>query len=142
MNARSQRRNLRSKRLQFILWIGHAGKLPHLPSQRKGFVVWHGHRFQRIQVGDAEECLKGFIQHLARRRRNRSRCFIEIRARSAQTQILAIYWQLQYADCFVPMRFQNGNVALRNIIAVTAFRHWRGIHISEVAARLLQGEPS
>ena len=39
MNARSQRRYLRPQGLQFILWIGHAGKLSHLTSQRKGFVA-------------------------------------------------------------------------------------------------------
>jgi hypothetical protein len=39
VNARSQGCNLRPKRFQFILWVGHAGKLSHLPSQRKGFVL-------------------------------------------------------------------------------------------------------
>jgi hypothetical protein len=39
VNSRSQGRHLRPKRFQFILWIGHAGKLSHLPSQRKGFVA-------------------------------------------------------------------------------------------------------
>jgi hypothetical protein len=40
VNARSQGCHLRPQRFQFILWIGHAGKLSYLPSQRKGFVVW------------------------------------------------------------------------------------------------------
>jgi hypothetical protein len=38
VNARSQRHNLRPQRFQFILWIGHAGKLSHLFPQRKGFI--------------------------------------------------------------------------------------------------------
>jgi hypothetical protein len=40
VNSRSQGRNLRPQRFQFILWIGHAAKLSHLPWQRKAFVVW------------------------------------------------------------------------------------------------------
>jgi len=39
VNARSQGCYLRPKRFQFILWVGHAGKLSHVPVQRKGFVV-------------------------------------------------------------------------------------------------------
>jgi len=39
VNARSQGRNLRPKRLQFILWIGHAGNLSHPASQRKAFMA-------------------------------------------------------------------------------------------------------
>jgi hypothetical protein len=39
VNSRSQRHNLRPQRFQFILWIGHAGKLSHLFPQRKGFVL-------------------------------------------------------------------------------------------------------
>ena len=39
VNSRSQGRNLRPQRFQFILWIGHAGKLSHLFPQRKGFVL-------------------------------------------------------------------------------------------------------
>ncbi len=38
VNSRSQGRHLRPQRFQFILWIGHAGKLSHLLPQRKGFV--------------------------------------------------------------------------------------------------------
>ena len=39
MNARSQGRHLRPQRFQFILWIGHAGKLPHLSALSKDFVL-------------------------------------------------------------------------------------------------------
>ena len=39
MNARSQRRYLRPQGLQFILWIGHAGKLSHLSTLSKDFVL-------------------------------------------------------------------------------------------------------
>jgi hypothetical protein len=39
MNARSQGCYLRPKRFQFILWVGHAGKLQHLSALSKEFVL-------------------------------------------------------------------------------------------------------
>jgi hypothetical protein len=39
VNSRSQGRHLRPKRFQFILWIGHAGKLSHLSALSKDFVL-------------------------------------------------------------------------------------------------------
>jgi hypothetical protein len=39
VNSRSQGCNLRPKRFQFILWIGHAGKLSHLTALSKDFVL-------------------------------------------------------------------------------------------------------
>jgi hypothetical protein len=45
VNSRSQGRNLRPQRFQFILWIGHAGKLSHLSALSKEFVgLSHHHR--------------------------------------------------------------------------------------------------
>src|SRR6185312_3498087 len=60
VNARSQGRNLRPKRLQFILWIGHAGNLSHPASQRKAFVagVLVSLRWESLVLGSFGLCTK------------------------------------------------------------------------------------